>query len=163
MRQPVRRFILGGSLGIVLGVLGVILTAQWLRTPFYADAIFPSCQWEFRVMDETGAGIPGVELLVIDAKATGVLQDRLWHSIGNWNGPGSLVTDSDGSVTFTVDTPECFGGNGWSLWGYEKSNIPEPLLELRYEGHVLYRSPVNEGQGMITIIIPKPVVQNEQS
>lgn len=144
--------------GAIVGASALAGIALRCRGRAFSDGVILPCQWVFQVKDEDGNPVSGAELFLVDSHAAGYLEDRLWPEIGNWRGPGSLVTDDRGEVVFTLTERRRVGGQEWRLWGYTKAEgKSSPRMTLRYNGRTLVFLPLIGGieRGTIVIVTDK--------
>ena len=161
-RRRVVTIIVSLLLGACIGAAGIVVVALFVRERVEALADIQPCEWHFLVHDANGTPMPDVQLVLLDAS-----NGNHWPEIGNWRGPGSLVTDSRGEVVFMLTEGKGYGGHVWQIWGYQKHGIPRPQLELRYQGYTIFRLPLTGGvtKGTIEIVCDRsavPGVQGDQ-
>ncbi len=143
-------------IGLLSGVvLAVVLTAGLVIATSglgWTQSEVGPCRWEFHVKDATGQPVQGAALNIVDASRKGVLSERLWHPMGNWQGEGSLITNEQGIVVLELDRPVAFGGELWGdLCGvFERRSAPEPWLEVQC-CYTIYSMPVLTATGTIEL------------
>jgi len=132
--------------GVCVGAGAISIIALCFREHAEALADIQACELHFVVHDYDGQPVSDVQLVLINAR-----DGTLWRPIGNWRGLGSLVTDSNGRVAFILKEGQGYGGHSWRLWGYERSNVPLPQLELRCEGYACFSLPLTGPMKKATI------------
>ncbi len=145
---------LGIGAVMLLALEAIIVGAVWFYGCKFIDGDIGACEWSFRVLDEEGDPVEGVELRLVDANAS-IGDEREWHHIGNWQGRDSLVTDADGVVTLKIKEAGGFGGKVWDIGPCRVGSQPRAMIELWQDDRLLFHMPVNSGrQGKIEIVVP---------
>ena len=150
-----RRFLAGSMVGAVITIGIVCALFFMLREKVRGCGRIGPFTYRFRVHDSAGDPVSGVELVVSDDR-TG----ELWHRLGNWHGPGSLVTNAAGEVTLQLVQSHGIGGSSIHILGYTKEirPWPRPNICLRYRGRTVASVPLGWGYSADIVLddLPQP-------
>jgi hypothetical protein len=146
MKHRVMTVLLWLLLGACVGIGAVLAVVFGMRTSAEGLGTIEPCELVFRLRDTDGAPISGAQLILMDAR-----DGKAWDHIGNWNGPGSLVTDRNGEAVFTLTEARRYGGYSWRIFGYERNQVPQPRLEIRYKAYPVFGLPLTPGINKATV------------
>ena len=149
MRHSIITVALSLSLGMCIGAAIMVVVTLAMREHAEGLAEIPPFELHFLVQDANNIPVSGADLVLVNSS-----DGDFWRDIGNWHGPGSLVTDGDGKVVFTLTEGYAYGGHAWRIWGYQRNEMPQPKLELRYRGYAIAGMPLTSGvkKAMIEVI-----------
>jgi hypothetical protein len=124
----------GASVGV-----GYVAWLHYHRTAGGGCYVYPAAI-EWQVGDSAGNPIPGVELILFDRRT----REPFSRPCGNWNGPGSIVSDGRGRLVLNIEEPITASIEIEHIGRYYIAPDIGFDARLMYKGKMISRLPLND-------------------